>query len=216
MTAVAGLLDLHGAGLVTAVAGLLDLHGPWPASSTSTGLGFMLGRVTQLQLLVVMGVSGSGKSSVGAALAQRLRVPFADADDLHPAANIAKMSAGHALDDDDRWPWLDAVGAWLAAHAGTGGGVMSCSALKRAYRDHLRQHAPEVGFVHLDGTPEVIAARQASRPGHFMPASLLHSQLATLEPLAPDEPGVVIDVEQSIDAIVDRYVSAVGGAKGTS
>ena len=111
--------------------------------------------------LVVMGVSGSGKSTVGAALAQRLRVPFADADDFHPPANIAKMSAGHPLDDDDRHPWLEAIGVWLAEHPE--GGVMSCSALKRAYRDQLRHHASGVAFLLLDGTPEVIRKRQASR-----------------------------------------------------
>jgi gluconokinase len=154
---------------------------------------------------VVMGVSGSGKSTVGAALAQRLGVPFADADDFHPEANIAKMTAGEALDDDDRRPWLEAVGRWLAEHDSTGG-VMSCSALKRSYRDQLRHHAPRVELVHLHGTREVIARRQASRPGHFMPSSLLDSQFATLEPLAPDEHGVVIDVDQGIDAIVQGYV----------
>ena len=156
-------------------------------------------------LLVVMGVSGSGKSVVGAALAQRLRVVFVDADDLHPEANIAKMSAGHPLDDDDRRPWLDIVGEWLAAHDESGG-VVACSALKRSYRDQLRRHAPYVGFVHLDGSREVIARRQASRPGHFMPASLLASQFATLERLAPDEAGEVIDVDQGVDAIVQEYV----------
>jgi len=160
-------------------------------------------------LLVVMGVSGSGKSTVGAAIAQRLRVPFADADDFHPPANVAKMSAGTPLDDDDRWPWLEAIGEWLAAHDALGG-VMSCSALKRRYRDQLRHHAQSTTFLHLDGSHEVIAARQASRPGHFMPASLLHSQFATLEPLAPDERGVVIDVDQDIDAIVDRYLTLTG------
>jgi gluconokinase len=156
-------------------------------------------------LIVAMGVSGSGKSTVGAALAQRLRVPFADADDFHPPANIAKMTAGHALDDADRHPWLEAIGAWLHEHA-EGGGVMSCSALKRAYRDQLRGHAATTEFFHLEGSREVIARRQASRPGHFMPASLLDSQFATLEPLAPDERGQVVDVDQSIDAIVQAYV----------
>ncbi|ROR89712.1 gluconokinase [Nocardioides aurantiacus] len=156
-------------------------------------------------LVVVMGVSGSGKSTVGAALAQRLGVPYADADDFHPDANIAKMSAGHALDDTDRGPWLDAVGAWLADHDASGG-VMSCSALKVAYRDQLRHHAPRAELVHLEGTREVIARRQASRPGHFMPASLLDSQFATLEPLGPHEPGQVISVDQSVDAIVQAYV----------
>jgi len=156
-------------------------------------------------LVVAMGVSGSGKSTVGAALAQRLRVPFADADDFHPPANIAKMTAGEALDDTDRHPWLEAIGEWLVAHQESGG-VMSCSALKRKYRDQLRGHAPGVEFLHLHGSREVIARRQASRPGHFMPASLLDSQFATLEPLAPDEHGQVVDVDQSIDAIVQAYV----------
>ncbi|OBK74794.1 gluconokinase [Mycobacterium sp. 1164985.4] len=159
--------------------------------------------------IVVMGVSGSGKSTVGAALAQRLRVPFADADDFHPPANIAKMTAGEALDDDDRYPWLEAIGEWLAEHCATGG-VMSCSALKRKYRDQLRRHCAETVLLHLVGTPEIIGRRQASRPGHFMPASLLASQFETLEPLAADERGVDIDVDQSIDAIVEAYVSATG------
>jgi len=156
--------------------------------------------------IVVMGVSGSGKSTVGAALAQRLRVPFADADDFHPPANIAKMTASQALDDNDRYPWLEAIGEWLAQHAE--GGVMSCSALKRKYRDQLRRHCPDVEFLHLSGTPEVISRRQASRPGHFMPASLLASQFATLEPLQADERGTAIDVDQNIDSIVENYVSA--------
>ncbi|MCD4526505.1 gluconokinase [Nocardioides sp. cx-173] len=152
--------------------------------------------------VVVMGVSGSGKSTVGAALAQRLRAPFADADDFHPAANVAKMTAGHALDDDDRRPWLEALGIWLADHEE--GGVMTCSALKRAYRDQLRAHAPQTAFVHLHGDRGVIARRQATRPGHFMPASLLDSQFATLEPLDDDEHGFVVDVDQSVDAIVEQ------------
>ena len=155
-----------------------------------------------------MGVSGSGKSTVGAALAQRLRVPYADADDLHPPENIAKMTAGHALDDDDRYPWLETVGEWLVAHPD--GGVMSCSALKRKYRDQLRRHVPDLRFLLLEGSMEVIARRQASRPGHFMPPSLLRSQFATLEPLEPDENGVVIDVDQGVDDIVQGYLDAVG------
>ncbi|KRB78242.1 gluconate kinase [Nocardioides sp. Root190] len=156
-------------------------------------------------LVVVMGVSGSGKSTVGAALAQRLRVSFEDADDLHPAANIAKMSAGIALDDADRLPWLETIGRWLAGQDGSGG-VISCSALKRAYRDQIRAHAPRALFVHLHGTREVIARRQASRPGHFMPASLLDSQFDTLEPLAEDEAGLVIDVDQSVDQVVQQFL----------
>ena len=157
--------------------------------------------------IVVMGVSGSGKSTVGAALAQRLRIPFADADDFHPAANVAKMTAGHALNDDDRYPWLDAIGEWLAQHCDDGG-VMSCSALKRKYRDQLRRHCPDVIFLHLSGSPEVIGTRQASRPGHFMPASLLKSQFDTLEPLEPDERSITVDVDQDIDAIVETFVAS--------
>lgn len=156
--------------------------------------------------IVVMGVSGSGKSTVGAALAQRLRVPFADADDFHPPANLAKMTSREALDDDDRYPWLDAIGEWLAGHPD--GGVMSCSALKCKYRDQLRRHCADVEFLHLSGTPEVIGERQVSRPGHFMPASLLASQFDTLEPLASDERGISIEVDQNIDAIIESYVTA--------
>ncbi|WP_340540393.1 gluconokinase [Nocardioides sp. GXZ039] len=162
-------------------------------------------------LIVVMGVSGSGKSVVGAALAQRLRVPYEDADDLHPPANITKMSAGHPLDDEDRYPWLEIIGAWLAGHVLTGG-VMSCSALKRKYRDQLRRHVADVRFLYLEGSHELIAARQASRPGHFMPASLLASQFATLEPLAPDEHGLVVDVAQTIDQIVDEVDQGMSGS----
>ncbi len=155
--------------------------------------------------IVVMGVSGSGKSTVGAALAQRLQMPFADADDFHPPANIAKMTAGQPLDDDDRYPWLEIIGEWLVDHRD--GGVMSCSALKRKYRDQLRRHCPTTEFLHLSGSQEVIAARQASRPGHFMPATLLASQFATLEPLEPDERGVTIDVSGDIDSIVEGYMA---------
>jgi gluconokinase len=155
-----------------------------------------------------MGVSGSGKSTVGAALARGLDIPFADADAFHPAANIAKMSAGTPLDDDDRYPWLAAVGHWLADHDR---GVMSCSALKRRYRDQLRSHRPTVEFLHLTGSPTLIDHRQAERTGHFMPSSLMESQFTTLEPLDSDEYGLAMDVGQSVDAIVEtmvRYLAA--------
>jgi len=152
-----------------------------------------------------MGVSGSGKSTVGAALAGRLHVPFEDADDLHPEANVAKMTRGEPLDDHDRWPWLERIGEWLAAHA-DGGGI-ACSALKRKYRDQLRHHCRSVEFLHLEGGRDLIENRQASRPGHFMPASLLTSQFETLEPLGPDERGVVVDVAGSVDAIVEGYLA---------
>ncbi|OHV05914.1 gluconokinase [Mycobacterium talmoniae] len=152
-----------------------------------------------------MGVSGAGKSSVGRSLAGRLRVPFADADDFHPDANITKMTAGIPLTDTDRYPWLELVGQWLSAH--TGGGVIGCSALKRSYRDQLRRHCPTVEFLHLSGPPDVIGRRQAYRTGHFMPSALLRSQFDTLEPLAPEERGVTVDVGQDIDTIVADYLA---------
>ena len=151
-----------------------------------------------------MGVSGSGKSTVGVTLARRLGVPFADADTFHPRANVAKMAAGEPLTDDDRYPWFDAVGQWLACHHD--GGVMSCSALKRSYRDQLRSHSPQIEFLHLIGSLELIARRQAGRPGHFMPSSLLASQFDALQPLEPDEQGMAIDVGQSVEAIVDTFL----------
>lgn len=155
--------------------------------------------------VVVMGVSGSGKSVVGQALAVRLGVPFVDGDDLHPAANREKMAAGTPLDDADRWPWLEAVGAWLAARPD--GGVTACSALKRSYRDVLRRHRPDVRFLVLHADRELLEERLAARSGHFMPASLLGSQLATLEPLGADEHGVVVDVAPPVTEIVATAVA---------
>ena len=172
-------------------------------------------------LVVVMGVSGSGKSTVGAALADALGVPFTDSDGLHPAANVAKMTQGIPLTDADREPWLDAVGARLAEHTGTGL-VVACSALRRAYRDRLRSHAPDVVFVHLHGEREVIARRQATRPGHFMPASLLDSQFATLEPPAGEPRVLEVDATRPMHDLVRTVVAwlqaesaspAAGGAR---
>jgi gluconokinase len=160
--------------------------------------------------VVVMGVSGSGKSTVGPAVAQRLRVPFVDADTLHTSANVAKMAAGESLDDDDRYPWLERVGEWLAGHRD--GGVVACSALTRKYRDQLRAHCPRVEFWHLNGSPEIIEPRLVDRPGHFMPAALLRSQFETLEPLGVDEPGVTVDIGQSVDAVIDTLVAIASGA----
>lgn len=154
--------------------------------------------------IVVMGVSGSGKSTVAAALAQRLMVPFADADAFHSEDNIAKMAAGKPLDDKDRYPWLEGIGEWLARHGD--GGVMSCSALKRSYRDQLRAHCPRVEFLHLRGSPEVIARRLAGRRGHFMPPSLLQSQFDTLEPLGPDERGISVDIDEPVAAVVESFL----------
>ena len=163
---------------------------------------------THPPVVVVMGVSGSGKTTVGAALAQRLGVPFADADDFHPPENITKMSAGVPLDDDDRGPWLETIAGWLAAQADQGG-VVSCSALKRSYRAILTSQAPQSVFVHLHGERDVVATRVAGRPGHFMPAALVNSQFDTLEPLASDESGVVIDLDQPVDLLVEQSVTAL-------
>jgi carbohydrate kinase (thermoresistant glucokinase family) len=159
-----------------------------------------------------MGVSGSGKSTVGAALAQRLVVPFVDADVLHPPVNIAKMAAGEPLNDDDRYPWLEKVGEWLAGHRN--GGVASCSALKRKYRDQLRAHCPRVEFLCLAGSPELIAGRLAARSEHFMPATLLRSQFDALETLGADEAGVTEDAGQDVGAIVDVFVAGSAARPG--
>jgi len=159
-------------------------------------------------LVVVMGVSGSGKSTVGGLLAQRLGVPYAEADDFHPPANVAKMAAGHPLDDADRAPWLDAIAGWITDRHGEGG-VVSCSALRRRYRDRLRKAAPALFFVHLDGPEELIASRLTARTGHFMPAGLLRSQLDALEPLEPDEAGAVIPITGSPHRIAERAFSAL-------
>lgn len=156
--------------------------------------------------VVVMGVSASGKSSLAAALADRIALPWLDADELHPPANVAKMASGVPLDDDDRAPWLDAVGVRLAEGRSTGGVVIACSALKRAYRDRLRAACSGTLFVHLDGTRDLLFARAAARCGHFMPATLLDSQLATLEPLQCDEDGAVIDTAADLVDIVAELV----------
>ena len=146
---------------------------------------------------VVMGVSGCGKSTVGAAFASAVGARFIDGDDLHPPENVAKMASGQPLGDADRWPWLDLVGAAL-----TGGVVIGCSALKRAYRDRIRAVAGPVRFIHLAGSRDVIAARMAARPGHFMPLELLDSQFAALEPPGPDEDAVTVDIDQPFAAVI--------------
>jgi len=160
--------------------------------------------------IVVMGVAGSGKTTVGSALAERLGLPFADADAFHPPANVAKMAAGRPLDDADRRPWLHALGGWLADHPG--GGVVSCSALKVDYRDVLRAHAPDLTFLHLAGDADVVTARVAARTDHFMPASLVGSQLELLEPLLPDEAGVVADLTRPVDDLVDELSTLFRGS----
>lgn len=163
--------------------------------------------------VVVMGVSGVGKTAVARRLAGRLGLPWIDADDLHPPRNVAKMTRGVPLDDADRQPWLEAVGDWLADHCGAGtGGVVACSALKHGHRDVLRRSAFDVFFVQLTAEPAVIAQRLAQRTGHFMPAALLESQLAALEPLGPDENGVPVDAARELDEIVDAAVASIRAA----
>ncbi|GAA1061924.1 gluconokinase [Agromyces bracchium] len=162
--------------------------------------------------VVVMGVSASGKSTIGHALADRLGVPFIDGDDLHPQENVAKMRSGVPLVDDDRWPWLDVVGAALAEGAATdaGGVVIACSALRRAYRERILATAPATRFVHLDLTESALADRAGARVGHFMPPALLASQLATLEGLGSDEPGFALDAAAPVPEIVDAAVARLG------
>jgi len=157
--------------------------------------------------LVVMGVSGSGKTSVGAGIAARLGLPFVDGDDLHSAANIAKMHAGIALDDRDRAPWLDAIGAVLGdADRSPAGVVIACSALKRAYRDRLRAASGGCRFLYLALAPDLARRRVAGRPGHFMPTTLVADQFATLEPPAPDETDVLsVDTGRPLAAILENF-----------
>ncbi|KRE21517.1 gluconokinase [Agromyces sp. Soil535] len=162
--------------------------------------------------LVVMGPSGAGKSVVGAALADRLAerfpgVEFVDADDLHPTSNVEKMRHGIPLDDDDRWPWLRLVGEALAA--GDGGRVVACSALRRAYRDAIRSACPDAEFVELVVPARELDERVGGRPGHFMPAALLVSQLDALEPLGADEPGVRVENVGPVETVVTRAIAAL-------
>ncbi|WP_413756456.1 gluconokinase [Streptomyces sp. MMBL 11-3] len=166
--------------------------------------------MTTPHVVVVMGVAGTGKTTIGPLLAGRLGVPYAEADDFHPPANIAKMTAGTPLTDEDRRPWLDAIGDWAQGRAGLGG-VVSCSALKRAYRDRIRSAAPDVVFVHLTGDRALIGERMAQRKGHFMPTALLDSQFATLQPLQEDETGVAVDVGGTPYEITERAVTALHG-----
>lgn len=153
--------------------------------------------------IIVMGVSGSGKSTIGALLAEALGWPFADADGFHPAANVAKMAAGQPLTDADRWPWLDAIAAHIgASRTAEQPVVVACSALRRAYRERLRAGHGDLIFLHLAGAPEVIATRQAARQGHFMPPSLMASQFATLEDPAAEADAVTVSVSASPHEVV--------------
>ncbi|WIY03315.1 gluconokinase [Amycolatopsis mongoliensis] len=159
-----------------------------------------------MTVIVVMGVSGSGKTTIGTALANALDVEYAEADTFHPQANIDKMTAGHPLTDEDRAPWLEAIAGWIRDHQATGG-VVTSSALKRRYRDVLRTGG-NVWFAHLHGDREILAERMKSRSGHFMPVSLLDSQLADLEPLEPDEPGAIFDIRETPAGITGAALTA--------
>jgi len=163
--------------------------------------------MTANPVLVVMGVAGAGKTTVGELIAARLGWPFVDGDDLHPAANIEKMRGGTPLTDADRAPWLAAIGAWIDARASASEpGVVACSALKRAYRDTLRQGRPQVRIVYLRGSQAQIAERLAHREGHFWPAKLLASQFADLEEPAPDEDPIVVDIAETPEAVAKAVI----------
>jgi len=165
------------------------------------------------RIAVVMGVSGSGKTTVGRALAERLGWQFQEGDALHPPDNVAKMKAGHALDDGDRAPWLGAIAERIDAWLRDGYcGVVTCSALKRSYRDVIIGKRAGVSLVYLTGSRALLADRIGGRKGHFMPASLLDSQLATLETPTPDEHPVTVSIDSSVATIVDRIIAALAPA----
>lgn len=163
-------------------------------------------------VIVLMGVAGSGKTTIGAALSKRLGWPYADADQFHPAANVAKMSAGQPLTDEDRWPWLAAIAAHIdAARAEGRHAIVSCSALKRVYRDMLIGDRADVRLVLLDGTKETIFARMSARKDHFMPLSLLDSQFATLERPGADERPAIVPIDGTPEEIAQAIVDALSG-----
>jgi gluconokinase len=167
--------------------------------------------------VVVMGVSGSGKSTTAAELVRRLGWDFAEGDDFHPPSNVAKMRAGIPLDDEDRWPWLRSIAEWIGRREDEGRSVVvTSSALKRSYRELLRDGHPSVWFAHVDEDPALIRERIEHRTGHYMPASLLDSQLATLEPLQPDEPGAVVNGSGPPEQVVDELLSYLAAMRGIS
>ena len=164
-------------------------------------------RRQRLTTVVLMGVAGSGKSSVMGALVARLGWPALEGDSLHPEGNVAKMAAGIPLTDADRAPWLEAISGWIDdRERERRSSLVTCSALRRRYRDVLRRGRPSVWFVHLDAPRDVLASRILAREGHFMPASMLESQLATLEPLAPDEPGTTLATVGRPDTLAERII----------
>jgi gluconokinase len=165
--------------------------------------------------IVVMGVSGSGKSTVATGLVDRLGWDFAEGDDFHPTANVEKMRAGHPLDDEDRWPWLRTLADWIGEHERAGKSVVvTCSALKRVYRDLLCDGHPSVWFAHVTADADLLRERLSQRAGHYMPASLLGSQLATLEPLQDDEPGARISGAGSPDEVVESLLTTLDAERG--
>jgi gluconokinase len=165
--------------------------------------------------IVVMGVSGSGKSTVAATLVDRLGWEFAEGDDFHPPANVEKMRAGRPLDDEDRWPWLRTLAAWVGDHERAGRSVVvTCSALKRSYRDLLRDGHPSVWFAHVTADPDLIRERIEHRTGHYMPPSLLASQLSTLEPLGDDEPGARISGAGAPKSVGTELLAALDAERG--
>lgn len=165
--------------------------------------------------LVVMGVSGSGKTTLAGHAAARLGWPFAEGDEFHPAANVEKMRAGRPLSDTDRRPWLRALAGWIGAReAANENAVLTCSALRRTYRDVLRRGHPSVRFVHVTASADTIRARLERRRGHYMPASLLDSQLALLEPLAPDEPGLTLPGDDPPEVVLAALLARLGGLSG--
>jgi gluconokinase len=158
--------------------------------------------------VVVMGVSGSGKTTIAKELVARLGWDFAEGDEFHPPENVAKMRAGHPLTDEDRWPWFARIAGWIGEHEAAGlNAVLTCSALKRSYRDFLCDGHPSVWFAHVDVSPDLLRERLTGRTGHYMPASLLDSQLATLEPLRPDEPGEVVPGDGPPDVVVEHLIA---------
>lgn len=166
---------------------------------------------TKPQVLVLMGVSGCGKTTVAAILAGRLAWPFEEGDALHPPSNIAKMEAGHPLTDEDRAPWLEKVAEWVDERIDAGeNGLITCSALKRSYRDVINRRGAGVVFVYLHGSCETIAARLMARHGHFMPPSLLDSQFADLEEPSADEPAIRIDIGPAPSALAQTVIETLG------
>jgi gluconokinase len=171
--------------------------------------------VSPAVVLVVMGVSGSGKTAVAEAVAERLGWPFLEGDSLHPPENVEKMASGEPLTDEDRMPWLRRIAAWVEEQLGAGeSGVVTCSALKRSYREVLDRRRAGVLFVHLDGDRATLERRMGARTGHFMPLSMLDSQLATLEEPRPDEPAVRVPIDQPLEQVVAAVVAALADREG--